>query len=38
MTENITETILKRDRNIVVLGLMGVIGVAWSYTIYCMNK
>lgn len=34
MTENITEAILKRDRYIVMLSLVGIILLAWVYTIY----
>ena len=34
MTENLTEAVLKRDRFIVMLSLVGIILLAWVYTIY----
>lgn len=34
MTKNITEAILKRDRNIIFLSLIGIVVVAWVYTIH----
>ncbi len=34
MTENLSEAILKRDRFIVMLSLVGIILLAWVYTIY----
>ena len=38
MTEKLTETILKRDRIIVTIGLIGLILLAWVYTIYLTNS
>jgi predicted metal-binding membrane protein len=38
MEENLVEKVLKRDRLIVILGLLGVIVVAWIYTISLMRS